>query len=150
MRRLVRTARADDWPDAEAQGTLTLRFDERSRRRVRLTTDQGEAVLLDLPKPVRLAGGDGLADEAGGWLKVVAADEDVLEVHGDEVGHIARLAWHLGNRHLPVEVLPDGCLRLAYDHVIEDMLTGLGARCDRRRAPFQPEAGAYIPQHHHG
>ncbi len=63
--------------------------------------------------------------------------------------HLARLAWHLGNRHLPTEVLADGRLRIAFDHVIEAMLEGLGARCARRRAAFQPEAGAYALEHRH-
>lgn len=148
MRRLMHVARAGEWREAEAQGTLTLAYDDRMRRRVRLITDRGEAVLLDLAQPARLADGDGLADETGGWLRVIAADEDVLEVQGADAGHIARLAWHLGNRHLALEVLADGRLRLAYDHVIEHMLIGLGARCERKRAPFQPEAGAYA--HHHG
>ncbi|HEX6142811.1 MAG TPA: urease accessory protein UreE [Geminicoccaceae bacterium] len=149
MRRLVRAARGGEWPEAEASGSLTLPFDHRSRRRMRMTTDQGEPILLDLAQPARLADGDGLADEAGGWLRVLAAEEDVLEVSGGDACHSARIAWHLGNRHLAVEVLPDGRLRLAYDHVIEHMLIGLGARCARRLAPFQPEAGAYA-HHDHG
>jgi urease accessory protein len=115
---------------------------------VRLLTDQGEPVLLDLAKPQPLAEGDGLAFEGGGWLAVHAADEDVLEIAAADGRHLARLAWHLGNRHLPTEILP-GCLRVRYDHVIEDMLRGLGARLTRRRAPFQPEGGAYRGHHHH-
>jgi urease accessory protein len=148
MRRLVRAADAGDWPTAEARGSLTLAFEDRHRRRVRLTSDQGEGVLLDLAQPAALAEGDGLELEAGGWLVVHAAPEDVLDVTADDPRHRARLAWHLGNRHLPTEVLPDGCLRIAYDHVIETMLAGLGARLERRRAPFQPEGGAYGDHRH--
>jgi urease accessory protein len=150
MRRLVRAARAGEWPTGEALGSLTLGVEDRNRRRGRLATDGGEPVLLDLAQPAALADGDGLGFEDGGWLAVRAAPEDVLDVEAEDPRHLARLAWHLGNRHLPVEVLSDGRLRIAYDHVIEQMLAGLGARSARRRAPFQPEAGAYAGAHRHG
>jgi urease accessory protein len=145
----VRAAKAGEWPAGAALGSLTLGFGDRSRRRGRLATDGGAPVLLDLPKPAALADGDGLAFEDGGWLAVHAAPEDVLDVEAQDARHLARLAWHLGNRHLPVEMLSDGRLRIAYDHVIEAMLAGLGARTARRQAPFQPEAGAYAGAHHH-
>ncbi len=150
MRRLVKAALGGSWPAAEAAGSVTLAFDDRNRRRIRLTTDHGEPVLLDLVKAQPLAEGDGLGFEDGGWLVVHAADEDVLEIAALDGHHLARLAWHLGNRHLPTEIL-SGRLRIRYDHVIEDMLRQLGARLDRRRAPFQPEGGAYEGHHdHHG
>jgi urease accessory protein len=148
MRRLVKAAPAGSWSPAETAGSITLAFDDRNRRRVRLVTDQGEPVLLDLARPQPLADGDGLSFEDGGWLTVHAADEDVLEITAADSHHLARLAWHLGNRHLPTEILPER-LRIRYDHVIEDMLTRLGARLVRRRAPFQPEGGAYGGHHHH-
>jgi urease accessory protein len=106
-------------------------------------------VLLDLPKAQALADGDGLGFEDGGWLVVRAADEDVLEIAAADPHHLARLAWHLGNRHLATEILPER-LRIRYDHVIEDMLAGLGAHLTRCHAPFQPEGGAYGGHHHHG
>jgi urease accessory protein len=148
MRRLIEAAPGGQWPRAERAGSITLAFDDRNRRRLRLLTDQGEPVLLDLAKPRPLAEGDGLGFEDGGWLVVHAADEDVLEIAAADRRHLARLAWHLGNRHLPTEILPER-LRIRYDHVIEDMLRGLGARLSRRRAPFQPEGGAYGGHHHH-
>jgi urease accessory protein len=148
MRRLVKAAPAGQWPSADAAGSITLAFDDRNRRRLRLTTDQGEPVLLDLAKAEPLAEGAGLGFEDGGWLAVHAADEDVLEIAAADSQHLARLAWHLGNRHLATEILPDR-LRIRYDHVIEDMLHKLGARLAHRRAPFQPEGGAY-GGHHHG
>jgi urease accessory protein len=148
MRRLVEAAPQGQWPVGASSGSITLAFDERNRRRLRLLTDAGEPVLLDLPKPQPLAEGDGLGFEDGGWLVVHAADEDVLEIEAADGQHLARLAWHLGNRHLPTEILP-GRLRIRYDHVIEHMLHGLGARLTRRRAPFQPEGGAYAGHHHH-
>jgi urease accessory protein len=149
MRRLVRAESAGAWPAAEASDTLTLGFEDRYRRRIRLTTDGGEAVLLDLAQPIALKDGCGLAFEDGGWLLLRAAPEDVLDVEAEDPRHLARLAWHLGNRHLPAEVLSGRHLRIAYDHVIEAMLIGLKARCTRARAPFQPEHGAYAGSHHH-
>jgi urease accessory protein len=150
MRQLVRVAKAGAWPRDEAAGSLTLSFDDRHRRRIRMATDQGEPVLLNLTKPEPLADGDGLAFQDQGWLEVRAAAEDILEVEGVDRGHLARLAWHLGNRHLPTEILADGRLRIRYDHVIEEMLRHLGARLSRIQAPFQPEGGAYAGQHRHG
>ncbi len=116
-----------------------------------MSTDQGEPVLLNLTKPEPLADGDGLAfQEDQGWLEVRAAPEEVLEVDADDRRHLARLAWHLGNRHLPTEILGDGRLRIRYDHVIEDMLQRLGARLLRAQAAFQPESGAYAAHNRHG
>ncbi len=115
MRRLVRAAKAGAWPGAEAADRLTLTFNDRQRRRIRLSTDGGSPVLLDLPQSITLADGDGLAFEDGGWLAVRAAQEDVLDVEAGDPRHLARLAWHLGNGHLPTELLADGRLRIAYD-----------------------------------
>jgi len=143
MRRLIRAARAGGWPAREAVGRVTLSFDDRCRRRLRLITDQGEAMLLDLAFPVQLAEGDGLGLEGdAGWVRVRAAEEEVLEIQTTDPTHLARLAWHLANRRLPVQILDNGRLRLRYDRAIEDMLKALGARGERKRRRFQPEAGA--------
>lgn len=154
MRRLVRAAKAGGWPIEEASDGLTLGFEERHRRRVRLVTDRGEAVLLDLRQAVALAEGDGLAFEDGGWLAVHAAPEDVLDIEADDPEHLARLAWHLGNRHLPTRI-EAGRLLIREDHVIVEMLRGLGAAVRRVSEPFDPEGGAYgehnrQPSHPHG
>src|SRR5438270_4096306 len=117
---------AGHWPKETAAGTLTLDFDGRHRRRIRLTTDQGEDVLLDLPKAVALADGDALQLEDGRLLKVVAAAEAVVEVRHKEANQLMRLAWHLGNRHLPTEIR-DQVLRIRPDHVIEEMIHRFGA-----------------------
>ncbi len=147
MRRLVMVAKAGDWPDEEDVDSVTLGFDDRHRRRLRLTTDAGESVLLDLTKPQPLDDGDGLAFENGeGWIRIKAAPEEVLEVKGQDVPHMIRLAWNLGNRHLPIQILDEGHLRIRYDHVIEEMLTRLGATLDRVQAPFVPESGAMARQ----
>jgi urease accessory protein len=139
---------AGDWPKEQASGSLTLDFDARHRRRIRLTADQGEDVLLDLPKAVAMADGDGLQLEDGRWLKVQAAAELIVEVRHKDPIQLMRLAWHLGNRHLPTEI-GDQVLRIRPDHVIEDMLHGFGADLIKVQAPFQPEGGAYGHGHRH-
>jgi len=138
------------WPQHEAGGTVTLDFDGRHRRRIRLMTDQGEEVLLNLPKAVAMADGDGLQLEDGRWLRVQAAAEPVVEVRHTDGGQLTRLAWHLGNRHLPTEI-GHAVLRIRPDHVIEAMLEALGANLVKVRSPFQPEGGAYGggAEHHH-
>jgi urease accessory protein len=133
---------AGNWPSNEASGTLTLDFDARHRRRIRLRTDQGEDVLLNLPQAVALEDGDGLQLDNGTWLEVRAAAESLIEVRHGIPDQLLRIAWHLGNRHLPTEVRKD-VLRIRPDHVIEDMLRGLGAELITIQARFQPEGGAY-------
>jgi urease accessory protein len=130
------------WPKNEASGTVTLDFEDRHRRRIRLTTDQGEEVLLDLPSAAAMADGDALRLQDGRWIEVKAAVEPVIEATHEDAKQLARAAWHLGNRHLPTQI--DGLvLRIRPDHVIEAMLKGLGASLVAVRAPFQPEGGAY-------
>jgi urease accessory protein len=136
------------WPKEQAAGAITLDFDARHRRRIRLTTDQGEDVLLNLSKAVAMADGDGLQLEDRRWLKVQAAAELVVEVRHQDPIQLMRLAWHLGNRHLPAEIRTQ-VLRIRPDHVIEDMLHGLGADLVKVQAPFQPEGGAYSGHGHH-
>ena len=139
---------AGHWPQERAAGALTLDFDGRHRRRLRLTTDQGEDVLLDLPKAVAMGEGDALQLDDGRLLKVRAAAEPIVEVRHKEPDQLMRLAWHLGNRHLPTEIR-DQMLRIRPDAVIETMLYGFGAELVKVRAPFQPEGGAYGGHGHH-
>jgi urease accessory protein len=139
---------AGDWPTENAAGSLTLDFDARHRRRIRLIADQGEDVLLDLPQAVAMADGDGLQLEDGRWFKVQAAAEDIVEVRHKDPIQLMRLAWHLGNRHLPTEIR-GSVLLIRPDHVIEDMLHGFGADLARVQVPFQPEGGAYTGHGHH-
>lgn len=133
---------AGHWPVESAAGTITLDFDARHRRRIRLTADHGEDILLDLPKAVAMADGDGLQLEDGRWLCVQAAAEAIVEVRHKDPNQLLRLAWHLGNRHLPTEIR-DHVLRIRPDHVIEDMLRGFGADLVNVQVAFQPEGGAY-------
>ena len=137
---------AGHWPKEKAAGSITLDFDARHRRRIRLIADHGEHVLLDLPKTVAMADGDGLQLEDGRWLKVQAAAEILIEIGHEDPGQLVRIAWHLGNRHLPTEIR-DQVLRIRPDHVIEDLLHGFGADLVNVQAPFQPEGGAYTRHH---
>jgi urease accessory protein len=143
---------AGHWPEDKAVGTLTLDFDARHRRRIRLTTDHGVDVLLDLPKAVAMANGDGLQLDDGSWLRIQAAAEQIIEVRHQDHHQLMRVAWHLGNRHLPTEIRDDA-LRIRPDHVIEDMLQRFGADLIKVEVSFQPEGGAYGGNghdHHHG
>ena len=122
---------------------MTLAFDERHRRRIRMTDDAGVPFLLDLAKAMVLGDGDGLALDGDGYIRVRAAAEPVADVRAATAAETARLAWHIGNRHTPVQVLADGTLRIRDDHVLVAMLEGLGAFVTRRLASFTPEPGAY-------
>ena len=136
------------WPTDAACGTVTLAYDDRHRRRLRLESDGGEPFLLDLAEAGVLEDGDGLALSDGSWLAVRAKAEPLIEVTAADPAALARLAWHLGNRHLPVAI--DGArLLIRDDHVIAAMLEGLGARLRRIEAPFSPERGAYHAAAHH-
>jgi len=137
------------WPEDKAVGSLTLDFDGRHRRRIRLTADNGEDVLLDLPKTVAMADGDGLQLDDGTWLRITAAAESLIEVRHKSSNQLMRLAWHLGNRHLATDIREDA-LRIRPDHVIEEMLQGFGADLHNLRAAFQPEGGAYGSTRNHG
>lgn len=129
--------------DGEVVDVVTLARDERHRRRLRLVTDGGLDFLLDLPDATRLKDGDRLVLDDGRRVLVRAAPEPVLEVRAADATALARIAWHLGNRHTPTQVL-DGVLRIRADHVLEHLLVEhLGAEVVRTTAPFEPEGGAY-------
>jgi urease accessory protein len=150
MLRADRVAQVGEWPSERARGTVTLAFDDRHRRRLRLTSDAGEPFLLDLSRAAVLEEGDGLALSDGTWLAVKAAPEALLEITASEPSLLPRLAWHLGNRHLPAQIQAQRIL-IREDHVIADMIEGLGGRVRRISAPFTPEAGAYgAAPHAHG
>lgn len=147
MRRAARVIPSGVWPLAERADCITLIYDDRYRRRLRLLGDGGTDFLLDLPEPVVLHDGDGLALDDGGYVMVKAADETLIEVRAGDPALFVRLAWHLGNRHLPAQIEADRIL-IRDDHVIVDMLKGLGAEVRAVSAPFNPEGGAY-GQHNH-
>ncbi len=150
MRRASEHRPAGRWPAAEAEAAVALAFDDRHRRRLRLETTAGEALLLDLAEAVAMADGDGLRCEDGGWVRVRAKPEPVLCVAAGSPDALARLAWHLGNRHTPAEIRA-GSILIRPDAVLARMLRGLGAEVSEALAPFQPEGGAYAAGHrHHG
>jgi urease accessory protein len=142
MRRAIAVYRRGEWPKTAALDTVTLPYLDRHRRRIRLIADSGEAYLLDLPRPHHLIEGDGLELEGGGYLRVRAAPEPVFEIEAGHHADLLRIAWHLGNRHLPLQVA-GGRLRIRADHVIAEMVARLGGRITRVEAPFDPETGAY-------
>ena len=128
---------------------LVLPFGDRSKSRLRAALDNGTEAALFLPRGTVLRGGDLLVAEDGTFVEVQAAPESVLQVTATDPPALMRAAYHLGNRHTPVEVGRD-YLRLEYDPVLADMLTRLGVRIERAEQPFEPEAGAYGGGHKHG
>lgn len=138
---------------ADTSEVLRLDHDLRNRRRMVFTTDQGGSILLDMPRAVRLHDGDVLALDDGSTVRVEAAAEALIEIHAHDLAALVRIAWHLGNRHLPTQLLGDR-LRIRHDHVIADMVAGLGGHCEPIMAAFDPERGAYaedqaLPGHDH-
>lgn len=148
MLRADRVLPAGTWA-GEPLDSVVLDFDERYRRRVVMTGVGGLAFLLDLPETAMLRGGDGLRLEDGRVVEVVAAPEPLTEIRASDPLALMRVAWHLGNRHLPTELLPKA-LRIRRDAVIEDMARGLGARTIALEASFNPEGGAYVRAEAHG
>ena len=133
---------------AKAKEQLKLPFDLRQKTRLRTQLVSGEDAWLMLPRGGILRGGDLLLAADGRVVEVVAEAEQVLHVTCVNTSELAKAAYHLGNRHVPVQV-GDGFLRIASDHVLADMLRGLGATLTPMQAPFEPEAGAYGGGHHH-
>jgi urease accessory protein len=138
MRELTRFASEG----VEASDTLTLPFELRQKSRLRARLDSGEEVALLLPRGRVLRGGDLLLASDGGAVRVRAAAEYVSTATAGEPVALARAAYHLGNRHMPLQV-GDGFLRYQADHVLDEMVRGLGLTVKSEQAPFEPEAGAY-------
>jgi urease accessory protein len=140
--------RPNDAYGVEVRGELRLPFERRQKSRQRAVLASGEEVAIALPRGQVLRGGDWVVASDGRVIEVVAEIEQVLHVECATPEALARAAYHLGNRHVPVQV-GDGWLRLGADHVLEGMLEGLGARVTAMEAPFEPEAGAYAAHHRH-
>ena len=132
----------------DAQLQLLLPFDLRSRSRFRARLVSGEEVGVQLSRGQILRGGDRLLIEDGRVVEVRAAPESVSTVRSPDARLLARAAYHLGNRHVALQV-GDGWLRYGHDHVLDDMVRGLGAEITLEQAPFEPEAGAYHGGHEH-
>jgi urease accessory protein len=142
---------AGAWHMRDAIDRVVLDADERYRRRIVLTGERGAKFLLDLPQATALRGGDALLLDDGTIVAVIARPEPLVEIAAqggaEQAAIMARLAWYLGNRHTEVEIV-GGKLRMRRDHVLEEMLVGLGAVLTPIEAPFEPERGAY--GHRHG
>lgn len=131
----------------KADARLILDFEARSKSRQRVQLAQGEAVALMLPRGTLLRGGDWLRDSQGRIIEVIAALEALSCASGDPL-LLLRAAYHLGNRHIPLQIAP-GWLRYQQDSVLDQMVVGLGLTLEQQMLPFEPEAGAYQGGHHH-
>ncbi len=138
---------AGQW-SGEPADRIVLDYDQRHRRRMAMTAGGGLEFLLDLSQAVPLRDGDALVLEDGRIVVVDAAPEPLCEIAAETPAGLLRIAWHLGNRHLPTQLLGNR-LRIRHDPVIEDMVAHLGARVTHVEAPFDPEGGAYGHAHHH-
>jgi urease accessory protein len=127
---------------------LTLPFELRQKSRLRAELNNGMAIGLVLPRGHLLRGGDCLRAEDGSVVRIEAASEDVSTVHSDDAKMLARVSYHLGNRHVSLQI-GDGWVRYQHDHVLDDMVRGLGLAVGFETAPFEPEGGAY-GGHAHG
>jgi urease accessory protein len=130
---------------------VVLDYDHRHRRRIVLKGEGGHQFLLDLGEVPDLRDGDGIVLDNGQTVLVRAAPEALLEIHAHDAIHMARIAWHIGNRHLAAEI-GDHSIRIRADHVIAQMVEGLGGHVHEIEAPFNPEGGAYggpAPAHEH-
>jgi urease accessory protein len=148
MRRASSVCRADSVQESLVIDRVVLDADERHRRRITLAGERGTVFLLDLPHATALRDGDGLVLDDGAIVRVAGKPEPLVEIAAASPHELARLAWHIGNRHTDVQVVGER-LRIRRDHVLEDMLRGLGARLMPIEAPFDPEPGAY-QSHRHG
>lgn len=147
MLRIALKRETGDLPCAPARH-LILPYAERCKSRLRVQLDDGTEAGLFLPRGSVLHGGDVLLDDAGGEIEVVAAPEALYEVRASDTFTLMRAAYHLGNRHVPLQLAP-GSLRLERDPVLRDMLRGLRVEVHEITAPFEPEAGAYGGGHRH-
>ncbi|HEX3836245.1 MAG TPA: urease accessory protein UreE [Steroidobacteraceae bacterium] len=145
MIRATQVLKAGSWQAAPAD-RITLTYDERHRRRLRYLAAAGTEFLLDLTRTTLLRDGDGLRLEDGRIIRVTAAAEPLLEIRASDAEQLARVAWHIGNRHLPAQITT-GRILIREDSVIEDMLRGLGAAVRHVEEAFTPEPGAYDGSH---
>jgi urease accessory protein len=149
MKRALDIRRRGDWGAARAIDRVILAADDRHRRRLVMTGEAGTRFLLDLPQAAMLRDGDGLVLDDGSIVRVVGKPEPLVEIETSDAAARLRIAWHIGNRHVEVQVVGDR-LRIRRDHVLEAMLRGLGAALTPLEAPFDPEQGAYAHGHDDG
>lgn len=136
--------------EGHCSAALTLPFDQRQKSRLRVTLDNGMEAALFLDRGTVLRHGDRLRANNGQIIEVKAAREAVSTVHESNPLLLSRACYHLGNRHVPLQI-GDGWLRYQHDHVLDGMLSSLGLSVETEEAPFEPETGAYgkNASHHH-
>jgi urease accessory protein len=147
MAQLTISTRA--YGEGRAAARLVLPFELRQRSRLLAALDSGEEVGLLMPRGTVLRGGDRLQSSDGRLVEVVAAPEELSIVRSSDSRQLARAAYHLGNRHIAVQITADS-IRYLKDHVLDDMLRGQGLQVSSEVLPFEPEAGAYSTSHGHG
>jgi urease accessory protein len=142
---------AGQWNRGSEADTIELPHDGRHRRRIAMRGEKDTVFLLDLAEATMLHDGDGLKLADGRIVRVIAASEPIAEITASDPHHLSRIAWHLGNRHVPAQILADR-IRIGRDHVLEELMVKLGAKVARIEAPFDPEGGAYAEEtaHAHG
>jgi urease accessory protein len=148
MRHIGGIADAGTWDRARAVDRVVLGADDRVRRRIVLTTENGMRLLLDFAQPMMLRDGDGLVLEDGSIVVVAGQAEPLIEISAKAPLDFVRLAWHIGNRHTDVQ-FTDTRFRIRRDHVLEEMVKGLGAIVTPVEAPFDPEPAAPHTHHDH-
>jgi len=149
VKRVSEIKHAGTWDAPAAIDRVVLDAGDRQRRRVVMTGENGTEFMLEVAKPVNLHDGDGLLLDDGTIVLVAGAHEKLLEISAGSALDAVRLAWHLGNRHTDLQIVGDK-IRIRRDHVLENMLRGLGATITPLDAAFDPEAAAPAPAHHHG
>lgn len=149
MIRATRILRRETLSGGEIVDRVVLDHGDRHRRRVALRGLGGLGFLLDLPEPAVLEDGDALVLQDGRLVWVEAAPERLLEIRAPSAHALKRLIWHIGNRHIAAEIGEDA-VWIAHDHVLAEMVRGLGGSADPVERPFRPEGGAYSGAHPHG
>jgi len=142
MKQITRIVLQGEWAAGSEVDFVELDAEDRHRRRVVLVGAHGATYLLNLPRPRQLRDGDALVLEDGAVVRVTGKVEPLVEITAASPSALARIAWHIGNRHTDVQVMEDA-LRIRRDHVLEEMLRGLDAFLEPLDAPFDPEPGAY-------
>jgi len=147
MRHVSGIADAGTWDRGRAVDRVVLDAGDRVRRRIVLTTEKGSKLLLDFPEPMMLRDGDGLVLDDGSMVVVAGQAEALIEIAARTPLDLVRLAWHIGNRHTDAQ-FTDRAFRIRRDHVLEEMVKGLGANVSEIEAPFDPEPAAPHGHYH--
>jgi urease accessory protein len=148
MLRAIRVLKPAERAGRPVIDTVILDYAQRNMQKIAVTGVKGGRFQIDLAQPARLHTDDALVLEDGSLVEVVAAPEPLIEARAADLAQLARLAWHLGDRHLPAQLFANR-IRVRAEPAVEDLLKALGARLARIEAPFEPEGGAYASPHGH-